>query len=134
MQWPDEADPDADDGGSAPQIPFPRRSDGKIVSCSSADTGRAHTGFAGPVTSFLLPVSADALSVFGRGALSHGGIEFLPTADPSIPEGNIRVDVTPRAETSIALESANICLLAPKANERSIAILVSFLIFRALEG
>ncbi|EJF60662.1 hypothetical protein DICSQDRAFT_62362 [Dichomitus squalens LYAD-421 SS1] len=106
----------------ASKIPYPRQSDGKIISCSSADVGQPRFR-SGPVTSFLFPLSADLLYIYGRGALSHGSIVFVPTTDRSIPEGNIRVDITPHFENSFALGSANICLLEPAVGQRSIAIL-----------
>ncbi|KAI1788349.1 hypothetical protein LXA43DRAFT_1159986, partial [Ganoderma leucocontextum] len=106
-------------------IPFPRPSDGKIISCSSASNAHlVRVGMSSvPVTTFHLPLSADLLYIWGRGALSHGTINFVPTTDRSIPEGSVRVDITPREASTIALQSANICLLESAGNQRSIAIL-----------
>ncbi|TBU51722.1 hypothetical protein BD310DRAFT_982378 [Dichomitus squalens] len=68
----------------------------------------------GPATSFLFPLSANLLYIYGRGALSHGSIVFAPTTDRSIPEGNLRVDITPQFETDVALALANICVAATR--------------------
>ncbi len=78
-----------------------------------------------PVTTFLVPLSVDLLHIWGRGALSQGTINFLPTKDRSIPEGTVRVDITPHDYSTEALHSVNICFLEREANQRSIAILVS---------
>ena len=108
------------------QIPFPHTSDGTIISCSSASGGHlsiSGTG-TGPVTTIFVPLSSDLLYIWGRGALSHGTINFLPTTDRSIPRDSVRVDITPRDYSKEALRSTNICLLQPATNQRSIAILV----------
>ncbi|KAM5544972.1 hypothetical protein V8D89_001083 [Ganoderma adspersum] len=105
------------------QIPAPRSSDGKTISCSSAHDGHFVVAPAVPVTTFLVPLSSDLLYIWGRGALSHGTINFLPSTDRSIPEGSVRVDITPHDYSPEALKSVTLCLLEPAANQSSIAIL-----------
>ncbi|PIL33798.1 hypothetical protein GSI_04423 [Ganoderma sinense ZZ0214-1] len=107
------------------QFPLPRTSDGRPISCSSASHRNVivSASNAMPVTTFLVPLSADLLHIWGRGALSHGTINFRPSTDRSIPEGSVRVDITPRDYSTEALQSVNICLLEPAANQRSIGIL-----------
>ena len=117
-------DPNVDCVGPLPQIPSPRSSDGKIISCSSAHDGHFVVAPAVPVTTFLVPLSSELLYIWGRGALSHGTINFLPSTDRSIPEGSVRVDITPHDYSPEALKSVTLCLLEPAANQSSIAILV----------
>ncbi|KAM5544936.1 hypothetical protein V8D89_001047 [Ganoderma adspersum] len=107
------------------QIPLPRPSDGRILTCNSASGRNVSVAAANavPLTTFHLPLSADLLYIWGRGALNHGTINFLPSTDRSISEGTVRVDITPRDYSNKALQSVNICLLEPAANQRSIAIL-----------
>ena len=79
------------------------------------------------MTSLLLPLSAKALYIFGRGELTHGDITFSPTYDPTIPDGNIRVDIIPHYHDELTLMATNICLLERAKGEKGIAILVSLI-------
>ena len=110
------------------QFPMPSRKDGTVKRCfpewtlSFASTYRTAEHFG--AFSLHLPLSADALYIFGRGSLSHGSIAFVPSEDPSIPEGQVRVNIVPRFQSSTALALTNICLLERAKGQQGIAILV----------
>ena len=73
------------------QFPMPSRKDGTVKRCfpewtlSFAPTYKTAEHFG--AFSLHLPLTADVLYIFGRGSLSHGSIAFVPSEDPSIPEG-----------------------------------------------
>ncbi|KAI0764409.1 hypothetical protein BD413DRAFT_606343 [Trametes elegans] len=104
----------------------PEQQDGKVKHCirASAASGSwaAHTT---PNISFHLPLSADALYIFGRGSLSSGSITFSPTDDHSVPHDQVQVDIDSTHGNRAALDLVNICVLQRAHGEMGIGILVS---------
>ncbi|CDO72585.1 hypothetical protein BN946_scf184985.g4 [Trametes cinnabarina] len=107
---------------------LPRPIDGKVERCVSASSviqlldSRAES-----VVSFDLPLYADVLYIFGRGALSRGTITFMPMEGErprsGFPDRVVKVDITTTYQAKFALDAVNFCLLERLAGQHGIGIL-----------
>lgn len=101
---------------------WPRESDGTIVRCVNGHTDWQRDG-ALPKTSFELPLSADVLYLFSRGALSKGHISFIEDADWTQTD-TVKVDVAIEYASRETLAVASACLLERKEGHKGIGLLV----------
>ncbi|KAI0944062.1 hypothetical protein AcV7_001982 [Taiwanofungus camphoratus] len=100
---------------------WPRESDGTIVRCVNGHTDWQRDG-ALPKTSFELPLSADVLYLFSRGALSKGHISFIEDADWTQTD-TVKVDVAIEYASRETLAVASACLLERKEGHKGIGLL-----------
>ncbi|OSC98439.1 hypothetical protein PYCCODRAFT_1375274 [Trametes coccinea BRFM310] len=110
-------------------FPGPHPIDGKVERCVRASSLLQYRNSrAESVVSFELPISADALYIFGRGALSRGSINFMPVeGDPptsGVVDEKVKVDITTTYEARFALDAVNFCLLERLPGQHGIGILV----------
>ncbi|KAL7277592.1 hypothetical protein ACG7TL_008519 [Trametes sanguinea] len=108
--------------------PQPHPIDGKVERCVRASSLLQYRNSrAESVVSFELPISADALYIFGRGALSRGSINFMPVeGDPptsGVVDEKVKVDITTTYEARFALDAVNFCLLERLPGQHGIGIL-----------
>ncbi|KAI9061423.1 hypothetical protein FKP32DRAFT_1575910 [Trametes sanguinea] len=106
----------------------PHPIDGKVERCVRASSLlQYHSSRAESVVSFELPMSADVLYIFGRGALSRGSINFIPVeGEPptsGVVDEMIKVDITTTYEAKFALDAVNFCLLERLPGQHGIGIL-----------
>ncbi|CDO72586.1 hypothetical protein BN946_scf184985.g5 [Trametes cinnabarina] len=109
-------------------LPLPRPIDGKVERCVRASSSlQLLNSMAESVISFELPMSADALYIFGRGALSRGSINFMPDEGERPTSGSrqdkVKVDIRTTYEARFALESVNLCLFERTPGQHGIGIL-----------
>ncbi|OBZ69749.1 hypothetical protein A0H81_10118 [Grifola frondosa] len=96
---------------------WPRKDDGRIERCVKAINMWDH-----PSISLNLPLSADVLYLFSRGALSQGEVIILqgpPNANPNM----IKVEVNVEYATIEAMQSATVCVLERSPGEKGIGLL-----------
>ncbi|KAL1945330.1 hypothetical protein VTO73DRAFT_2181 [Trametes versicolor] len=107
--------------GPVPRVlPIPQ--DGTVELCLPASS-LAENVHIGRTASFQLPLSADLLYIFGRGALSRGSITFTTSTNHSLPRNKVQVDITPTYESAALLSMVNFCHLERAPGEIGVGIL-----------
>ncbi|OJT13802.1 hypothetical protein TRAPUB_9649 [Trametes pubescens] len=107
--------------GAIPRV-LPVPQDGTVELCVPASS-LTEGGHIGQTASFQLPLSADLLYIFGRGALSRGSITFTATTSHSIPRNKAQVNITPIYESSALLSMVNFCHFERVPGEIGVGIL-----------
>ncbi|KAI8978246.1 hypothetical protein BD414DRAFT_495016 [Trametes punicea] len=122
--YPPRGQKGGDHGSRYPGLPEPYPTDGNVEHCVPASSGvQVQSLSAVSALSFDLPLSADALYIFSRGALSRGSISFVPMVNPLGPHDRLKVDITITYGEKAALDKVNICLLERYPWQKGIGIL-----------
>ncbi|PCH35698.1 hypothetical protein WOLCODRAFT_80761 [Wolfiporia cocos MD-104 SS10] len=100
------------------RIGWPTERDGKIIRCVSRSKEWLRNN-SGPRASFELPLSADILYMFSRGALSNGEVTFIQSADWTERHA-IQVDITIHYTHREQLDGTSVCLLEREAGQTGI--------------
>lgn len=105
-----------------PRVPWPDGRDGKIIECQHG-YGRWSGPNEGSVWSFDLPLSADVLYMFSRGASSRGS--FTVTTSPQRSRGdNARVVVSVKNAQGVSFETVTVCNMERKPGHSGIGVFV----------
>jgi len=108
--------------GGVDQAGWPLQSDGKIRRCVSGHKAWARQQIAGnPSASFELPLSADVMYLFARGALSRGNVVIIQDETWREPD-TVKVDVSLKYATREIMEATSVCLLERQEGHSGVGI------------
>ncbi|KAI0366755.1 hypothetical protein BV20DRAFT_971491 [Pilatotrama ljubarskyi] len=105
------------------EIIFPKPTEGAARCVRASAPFEARNAHAETAISIQLPLSADVLYIFSRGALSRGVISFTTTEDRSLPQDRVSVDMAFSYTSNWALEKTEVCLFKRAPGEKGVGIL-----------